>query len=46
MVRDAVAGVPKEYAEAVLEHSIAMIATLVTADGLIAAHSQAERKRL
>jgi nicotinamidase-related amidase len=37
VVRDAVAGVPKEYAEAVLENSIAMIATIVTADELIAA---------
>jgi nicotinamidase-related amidase len=37
VVRDAVTGVPKEYAEAVLENSISMIATIVTADELIAA---------
>lgn len=39
VVRDAVTGLPKEYAEAVLENSIAMIATIVTADELLAAWS-------
>ena len=39
VVRDAVTGLPREYAEAVLENSIAMIATVVTADELIAAWS-------
>lgn len=37
IVRDAVVGLPKEYAEAVLENSLSMIATIVTADELIAA---------
>jgi nicotinamidase-related amidase len=39
VVRDAVTGLPREYAEAVLENSIAMIATIVTADELIQAWS-------
>jgi nicotinamidase-related amidase len=39
VVRDAVTGLPREYAEAVLENSIAMIATIVTADELIEAWS-------
>jgi nicotinamidase-related amidase len=33
---DAVAGVPREYAEAVLEHSLSLIATLTTSDELLA----------
>ena len=37
VVSDAVTGLPKEYAEAVLQNTIAMIATVVTADELIAA---------
>jgi biuret amidohydrolase len=37
VVRDAVAGVPAAYAEAVLENSIAMLATIVTTDELLAA---------
>jgi nicotinamidase-related amidase len=37
VVRDAVAGVPAEYAEAVLEHSLSMLATIVTAAELEAA---------
>jgi nicotinamidase-related amidase len=32
---DAVAGVPREYAEAVLEHSLSLIATLTTTDELL-----------
>jgi nicotinamidase-related amidase len=39
VVRDAVVGLPREYAEAVLAHSISMIATIVTSDELIAAWS-------
>ncbi len=39
VVRDAVVGLPKEYAEAVLANSISMIATVVTADEVIAAWS-------
>ena len=35
IVRDAVVGLPEEYAEAVLENSLSMIATIVTADELI-----------
>jgi nicotinamidase-related amidase len=37
VVRDAVVGLPKAYADAVLENSIAMIATVVTSDELLAA---------
>jgi nicotinamidase-related amidase len=37
VVRDAVAGVPADYAQAVLDNSISMIATVVTADDLLAA---------
>ena len=39
VVRDAVVGLPKEYADAVLDNTMAMIATVVTADELIAAWS-------
>lgn len=35
--RDAVAGVPKEYADAVIDNSIAMMATVCTTDDLVAA---------
>jgi biuret amidohydrolase len=37
VVRDAVVGIPKEYGEAVLTNTLSMIATIVTADELIAA---------
>jgi biuret amidohydrolase len=37
VVRDGVVGLPKEYGEAVLANSLAMIATIVTGDELIAA---------
>ena len=37
VVRDAVAGVPAEYAQAVLDSSLSMIATIVTSDELLAA---------
>jgi biuret amidohydrolase len=39
VVRDAVVGVPIEYGEAVLANTIAMIATIVTADQLVDAWS-------
>jgi nicotinamidase-related amidase len=39
VVRDAVVGLPKEYGEAVLQNSIAMIATIVTSGELLAAWS-------
>lgn len=42
VVRDAVAGVPASYATDVLDNSIAMIATIVTADELVAAWQPAE----
>lgn len=35
LVRDAVAGVPAEYEEAVIEHSLAMVATVVTSAELL-----------
>ena len=37
LVRDAVAGVPAGYAESVIEHSLAMVATVVTSSELLAA---------
>jgi nicotinamidase-related amidase len=37
VVRDAVVGLPKEYGDAVLENTLAMIATIVTSDEIIAA---------
>ena len=37
LVRDAVAGVPADYAESVIEHSLAMVATVVTSSELLAA---------
>lgn len=39
VVRDGVVGLPKGYADAVLENSLSMISTIVTADELIAAWS-------
>ena len=35
-IRDAVAGVPQEYGETVLEHTIAMLANVLVADEVIA----------
>jgi nicotinamidase-related amidase len=37
IVRDGVCGVPREYAEAVLENSISLLATIATANDVIAA---------
>jgi nicotinamidase-related amidase len=37
IVRDAVAGVPADYAQAVLDNSLSMIATIVTSDELLEA---------
>jgi nicotinamidase-related amidase len=39
IVRDAVCGIPTEYADAVIDNSLSMIATIVTSDELIAAWS-------
>lgn len=39
IVRDGVCGVPREYAHAVLENSLSLLATIVTADDVIAAWS-------
>ena len=36
LVRDAVAGVPVEYAEAVIENSLALVSTVVTSEELLA----------
>ena len=41
VVRDAVAGIPKEYADAVLANTISMIATVVTSDELLGAWAPA-----
>jgi nicotinamidase-related amidase len=35
--RDAVAGVPREYAEAVLENSLSLVSTLTTSDRILEA---------
>jgi nicotinamidase-related amidase len=46
VVRDAVAGVPADYAQAVVDQSLSMIATVVSADDLLAVlreHSDAAR---
>ena len=37
LVRDAVAGVPAEYAQAVIENSLSLVSTVVTSDELVAA---------
>lgn len=37
LVRDGVCGVPREYAAAVLEHTMALLATVVTSDDVVAA---------
>ena len=37
LVRDAVAGVPRQYADAVIDNSLAMVATVVSSDELIQA---------
>lgn len=37
VVRDGVVGLPKEYADAVIDHTLSMVATVVTADELLAA---------
>jgi nicotinamidase-related amidase len=37
IVRDGVCGVPREYAEAVLENSLSLLATIATANDVIAA---------
>jgi nicotinamidase-related amidase len=39
MPRDAVAGIPEDYADAVLDNTVALLATLTTTDQLIAAWS-------
>ncbi len=43
--RDAVAGVPVEYANAVLEHTLALVATLPTTAEVVAVWTSARRKR-
>ena len=37
LVRDAVAGVPAEYAQAVIENSLSLVSTVVTSDELVTA---------
>jgi nicotinamidase-related amidase len=39
VVRDAVAGVPESYGEQVIEHTLALLSTLVTTDQLVAVWS-------
>lgn len=38
--RDAVAGVPEDYAEAVIDHTLSYVTTVVTTDDLVAAWSR------
>ena len=42
MPRDAVAGIPEEYAESVLDNTISLLATLPTTDDVLAAWSASE----
>jgi nicotinamidase-related amidase len=42
LVRDAVAGVPSAYAESVIDNTLAMVATVVTASELLEAWAEAE----
>jgi nicotinamidase-related amidase len=42
VAKDAVAGIPREYGEAVLTNSLAMVATLASVDDIIAAWAQTE----
>jgi len=44
VVTDAVAGVPREYGDAVLEHTIAPLATRATADDVVAAWERLRRR--
>jgi nicotinamidase-related amidase len=37
LVRDGVCGVPTEYADAVIDNSLSLLATIATADDVIAA---------
>jgi nicotinamidase-related amidase len=39
LARDAVAGVPVEYAQAVIDNSLSLITTVVTVDDVLAAWS-------
>jgi nicotinamidase-related amidase len=39
MPRDAVAGIPEDYAEQVLDHTISLLATLPSTDDVLAAWS-------
>lgn len=41
MPRDAVAGIPEDYARSVLDNTLSLLATLVTTDQVLAAWSQA-----
>jgi biuret amidohydrolase len=43
MPRDAVAGIPVEYAEAVLENTLSLVATLTTCAEVIAAWGASHR---
>ena len=45
LVRDAVAGVPAAYAESVIEHSLSMVATVVTASELLEAWAKHHTRR-
>lgn len=40
LVRDAVAGVPRDYADAVIDHSLSLLATVVSTDQLLTAWQQ------
>jgi biuret amidohydrolase len=41
LARDAIAGVPREYAEAVIENTLSLVATIVLTEAVVAAWSAA-----
>ena len=43
VARDAVAGIPEEYGEMVIEHTLKMVATVTTTDALIEAWARPTR---
>ena len=43
LARDAVAGVPADYAQAVIDNTLSLLATVVTADAVVTAWEEAAR---
>ena len=42
--RDAVAGIPEEYAEAVIDNTLSLVATVTTTDDVLAAWDLTDRR--